>query len=64
MILNPTIVRDPPGARRFRRFAPVLVILGLALLAMVPGVVIHFGHQQGEAPSPPSMEQLLAAERR
>jgi hypothetical protein len=42
----------------------MLVILGLALLAMVPGVVVHIGHQPDDAPSPPSMERHLAAERR
>jgi hypothetical protein len=64
MTLTPTIMRDPPWARRFRRLAPMLVILGLALLAMVPGVVVHIGHQPDDAPSPPSMERHLAAERR
>jgi hypothetical protein len=41
MVLTKAIVHDPPAARRFRRMAPVLVILGLALLVLVPGILVH-----------------------
>ena len=41
MPLTKAIVHDPPAARRFRRIAPVLVILGLVLLIMVPGILAH-----------------------
>jgi hypothetical protein len=44
MVLSKAIVHDPPAARRFRLVAPVLVILGLALLAMVPGILIHMSN--------------------
>jgi hypothetical protein len=43
MTLNDAIARDPPKTRCFRLLAPVLILLGLALLAMVPGMLIHFG---------------------
>lgn len=41
MALTKAIVRDSRAARRFRLIAPVLVILGLALLAMMPGILVH-----------------------
>ena len=41
MALTKAIVRDSRAARRFRLIAPVLVIVGLALLAMVPGILVH-----------------------
>jgi hypothetical protein len=44
MVLSKAIVHDPPAARRFRLVAPVLVILGLALLVMVPGILIHMSN--------------------
>jgi hypothetical protein len=43
MPFSEAIVRDPPLSKRFRLIAPVLVLLALALLAMVPGVLIHLG---------------------
>lgn len=53
MPLNQEIARDPPRTRRFRLIAPVLVLLCLALLAMVPGVLVHIGAgwQDGAAAS-------------
>ena len=50
MTLNEGIVRDPPKTRRFRRLAPVLVLLALALLALVPGILIHIGDGLDEEP--------------
>jgi hypothetical protein len=44
MVLSKAIVHDPPAARRFRLVAPVLVILGLALLVMLPGILIHMSN--------------------
>jgi hypothetical protein len=44
MVLSKAIVHDPPAARRFRLVAPVLVILGLALLAMLPGILVHMSN--------------------
>jgi hypothetical protein len=49
MVLTKAIVRDPPAARRFRYIAPVLVMLGLALLAMVPGILVHLSDAPGES---------------
>ncbi|MGH6898137.1 MAG: hypothetical protein ACREJ5_16580 [Geminicoccaceae bacterium] len=44
MVLSKAIVHDPPAARRFRLVALVLVILGLALLVMLPGILIHMSN--------------------
>jgi peptidoglycan/LPS O-acetylase OafA/YrhL len=41
MTLTKAIVHDPPAARRFRRIAPVLVLLGLVVLVMVPGILVQ-----------------------
>ena len=50
MTLTQGIARDPPRTRRFRLLAPVLVLLGLALLALVPGILIHVGDRSHDAP--------------
>jgi hypothetical protein len=50
MTLNEGIARDPPKTRRFRRLAPVLVLLALALLALVPGILIHIGDRPDDEP--------------
>jgi hypothetical protein len=34
-------VNGRPGSRRFRLLVPVLVLLGLALLVLAPGILIH-----------------------
>ena len=49
MTLTQAIARDPPKTRRFRLLAPLLVVLGLALLALVPGILIHIGDGPHEA---------------
>lgn len=41
-----TISRDLPGARRLRRYAPILVALGLAVAAMAPGLIAENGKQE------------------
>ena len=51
MTLTQGIARDPPKTRRFRLLAPVLVLLGLALLALVPGILIHIGDRPQDAPA-------------
>jgi hypothetical protein len=63
MTLNDAIARDPPKTRRFRRLAPVLILLGLALLAMVPGILIHIGDGSDDEPVQ-SVEQFLTYEGR
>jgi hypothetical protein len=50
MTLTQGIARDPPKTRRFRMLAPVLVLLGLALLALVPGILIHVADSPRDAP--------------
>ena len=50
MTLNDGIARDPPKTRRFRLLAPVVILLGLALLAMLPGILIQVGENQDDAP--------------
>lgn len=59
MALTKAIVHDPPRARRFRLIAPVLVILGLALLAMVPGVLIHLSSDAHDSQLPTVINQLV-----
>ena len=51
MTLTQAIARDPPKTRRFRLLAPLLVLLGLALLALVPGILIHLGDSPHNAPA-------------
>jgi hypothetical protein len=51
MTLTQAIARDPPKTRRFRLLAPVLILLGLALLALVPGILIHLGDSPRDAPA-------------
>jgi hypothetical protein len=63
MTLNDGIARDPPRTRRFRLLAPLLILLGLALLAMVPGILIHIGDGAEDEPTQ-SIEQFLTYEGR
>ena len=49
MTLTQALARDPPRARRFRLLAPLLVLLSLALLAMAPGLLVHFSADEQEA---------------
>ena len=39
MMLHHTIVSDPPASRRWRRYAPLLLVAGLTALALAPGLV-------------------------
>jgi hypothetical protein len=61
MPFSEAIVRDPPLTRRFRLIAPALVMLVLALLAMLPGVLVHIG--AGEHGATESVERLLTYQR-
>ena len=63
MTLNDAIARGPPKTRRFRLLAPVLILLGLAVLAMVPGILIHIGDSPDDEPAQ-SIEQFLTYEGR
>jgi hypothetical protein len=65
MPFSEAIVRDPPLTRRLRLIAPVLVLLALALLAMLPGVLIHLGVGEQDGATE-SLERFLTfqAERR
>jgi hypothetical protein len=58
MTLTEALARDPPRARRFRLLAPLLVLLSLALLAMVPGILIHFSANEPESAAQ-SIEQFV-----
>ena len=51
MTLTQVVVLGPPETRRFRLLAPVLVLLGLALLALMPGILIHTGDSPHNAPA-------------
>ncbi len=63
MPLNEGIARDPPKTRRFRLLAPVLVLLALALLALVPGILIHIGDRPDDEPAQ-SIDRLMTYEGR
>ena len=63
MTLNDGIARDPPKTRRFRLLAPVVILLGLALLAMLPGILIQVGERQDNEPVQ-SIDRLLTYEGR
>jgi hypothetical protein len=39
MSLNHCIALDPPGSRRWRWCVPLLLVLGLAALALAPGMI-------------------------
>lgn len=43
--MSATISRDLPGARRLRRYAPILVALGLAIAAVAPGMMAESGDE-------------------
>ena len=63
MTLTQAIARDPPRTRRFPWIAPVLVLLSLALLAMVPGLLIHISADERE-PAGQSIDKVLTHEGR
>jgi hypothetical protein len=44
-------VNGRPGTRRFRLLAPVLVLLGLALLVLAPGILIHMRDSPHSGPA-------------
>jgi hypothetical protein len=46
MSLHPTIARDSPALRRWRRCAPLLLVVGLTALALAPGVIFGDGPHQ------------------
>jgi hypothetical protein len=51
MAPNQVVVLGPPETRLFRLLAPVLVLLGLALLALMPGILIHISDSPHSAPA-------------
>ena len=63
MTLNKAIARDPPKTRRFRWIAPLLVLLCLALLAMLPGILVHIGADEHEV-SVQSIDRFVTYEGR
>lgn len=63
MTLNDGIARDPPKTRRFRLLAPVLILLGLVLLAIMPGILIHIGDSPDDGPVQ-SIDRFLTYEGR
>jgi hypothetical protein len=63
MTLNDRIARAPPKTRRFLLLAPILILLGLALLALVPGILIHIAGKPEHEPAQ-NIEQFLPYEGR
>jgi hypothetical protein len=58
MTMSSQIAYDSPAARRLRLLAPLGVLLGLALLVMVPGFIAGLGHDDDVRP--PQMVNQLA----
>jgi peptidoglycan/LPS O-acetylase OafA/YrhL len=52
MTLTSNLAHDTPAARRFRRLAPLVVLLGLMALIMAPGFIIQLGHTDRAAAAP------------
>jgi hypothetical protein len=46
MSLHHTIACDPPTSRRWRRYAPLLLVVALTALALAPGVISGDGPHQ------------------
>lgn len=63
MTLTKALARDPPRTRRFRLLAPLLVLLCLALLALVPGLLVHIG-ANGRQPVVQSIDEFVTYEGR
>jgi hypothetical protein len=63
MTLTKAIARDPPRTRRFRLLAPLLVLLCLALLALVPGLLVHVSTYEQE-PTVQSIDEFVTYEGR
>lgn len=49
MTVSPTIAREPAATRRWRWVAPLLVVLGLAVLIMMPGLLAQRGGGDDDA---------------
>ncbi len=47
MTLSSTLAYDTPAARRFRRIAPLVVLLGLVALIMAPGLITRLNQDDG-----------------
>jgi hypothetical protein len=47
MILTPAIASDPPKSRRFRRIAPLAVLVGLFTVILGPGLATQVVCQDG-----------------
>jgi peptidoglycan/LPS O-acetylase OafA/YrhL len=52
MTLTSKLAYDTPAARRFRRLAPLVVLIGLMALIMAPGFIIQLGHNDRAAAAP------------
>ena len=58
MTMSSQIAYDTPVAHRLRLFAPLVVLLGLGLLIMAPGLIVDLGHD--DHATPPQMVNQLA----
>ena len=45
MSLDSKIVKDTPGARRFRLLAPLAALLALAALTLAPGIIAELNYR-------------------
>jgi hypothetical protein len=60
MTLTSNLAYDTPAARRLRRIAPLVVLLGLMALIMAPGLIARLSHDDGARP-PDVVALTLAA---
>ena len=63
MSLHHTIASDPPTSRRWRRYAPLLLVVGLTALALAPGLISGDGPHQISVCGPQERESDACAER-
>ena len=62
MSLHHTIACDPPASRRWRRYAPLLLVAGLTALALAPGLISGDGPHQISVCGPQEAEPDACAE--
>jgi hypothetical protein len=55
MSMTTRIALDTPAARRFRLIAPLVVLLGLAVLALTPGFLAELSRGPSSELAPTSM---------
>ncbi len=57
MTLTSHLAHDTPAARRFRRLAPLVAMLGLMALIVAPGFITRLGQNDHAAAAPSVVTQ-------